>query len=330
MKVVADDKIPFIRDGLETLADEVVYLPGAEITNEDVRDADALVVRTRTRCDSRLLSGSSVRLIITATIGFDHIDTLYCESHGIRWTNCPGCNAMSVCTYVKNALIHLGLWRRGLTLGIVGVGHVGSLVAKAAMGQGMTVLLNDPPKHDQGIFFGETGYCSLEEIARKADIITFHTPLTKEGRYPTYHLADSLFLDSLRKKPVIINASRGGVVDEQALLAAYDRGQVSGMIIDTWEAEPDINLSLLRKAAISTPHIAGYSANGKMNASMMALNYIIETFQLEKKYFPVGQKIRGELLTPETLCDDSEKLKSNPKLFEWFRGHYPVRVEECV
>lgn len=327
MKAVIDDKIPFIKGKIETLVDEVVYKKGSEISPSDVKDADFLIIRTRTRCNQHLLAGSSVKLVVTATIGYDHIDTEYLEHAGIAWTNCPGCNASSVCQYVHNSLFVLGKMKKGLVAGVVGVGHVGTLVADDLERAGMKVLRCDPPK-------GEPA--TLEEIAEKADIITFHTPLTKDGECPTFHMADKDFFRSLKRKPVIINSSRGGVVDEKALLCAIDQGLVSDVIIDTWEGEPNINLKLLGKACIATPHIAGYSADGKANATRMSLEsvcrFLGKPMDLEivppslPDDYSYGQEHEGCLRLYDPRVDSSN-LKQHPERFEWLRGNYPLRRE---
>lgn len=326
MKAVIDDKIPYIRGQIELLVESVVYMPGRDITADVVHDADILIVRTRTRCDRRLLQGSSVRLIVTATIGYDHIDTAYCQSAGISWTNCPGCNAASVCRYVMNALTVTHRLQPGLTVGIVGVGHVGTLVAQAALDHGMHVLLCDPPRRDRGDTFARHEWTDMERIAAGADIITFHTPLTAQPPYPTHHLADSAFFHSLQRKPLIINASRGAVVDNAALLAGIDEGLVADAVIDTWEGEPDhLNLDLLKRVAIGTPHIAGYSANGKANATRMSLMAVARF--LGVGFTPCISLPPAERLTPDTLVADSASLKQQPQAFESLREHYPVRVE---
>ena len=323
MKVIIDHKIPYIKEAISRIADEVIFLPGNAFTKEAVKDADALIVRTRTMCNRELLEGSRVKFIATATIGYDHIDTEYCREAGITWTNCPGCNAGSVEQYVHSALLQLkhkkGLDLEKSTLGIVGVGHVGSRVKRMAESLGMRVLQNDPPRADKG----EQGFVNLETIARECDVITFHTPLNREGKYATYHLANEDFLFSLERTPYLINSSRGEVVDTASLLVALSAGKVKDAVIDTWEHEPNISRELMSVAFLATPHIAGYSADGKANATRMSLEALCQFFGVEAEF---------TILPPEGPSDydptrDSEWLKASPEKFEWFRGNYPLRRE---
>ena len=336
MKVIVDNKIPYIIGNLEKIADEVVYLPGHAFTRDEVKDADALIVRTRTLCNAELLAGSRVRFIATATIGFDHIDTAYCREAGIEWTNCPGCNAGSVEQYVHASLLllklHKGLYLEKATLGIVGVGHVGKRVQRMAEALGMRVLLNDPPREDNG----EAGFVSLQTIAEESDVITFHTPLNREGKYNTFHLADASFFGGLKRIPYIINSSRGEVVDASALLEALETGKVKDAVIDTWEGEPGISLELLQKVFVGTPHIAGYSADGKATATRMSLEALCRFFGKTAEFSivapPLPERIYSE--NPEEAylqvynpMEDSVRLKESPEKFEWFRGNYPLRRE---
>lgn len=336
MKVVIDNKIPYIREAMEALADEVVYLPGKEITASVVRDADALITRTRTQCNRQLLEGSKVRFIGTATIGFDHIDTEYCREAGITWSNCPGCNAGAVEQYLYSVLLllqqekHVEL--KDACLGIVGVGHVGSHILSLAERLGMRILLNDPPRADRG----EEGFVSLETLARECDIITFHTPLERNGEYRTFHLADRAFFHSLRKKPYIINTSRGEVVETEAILEALDKGLIGGAVLDVWENEPHINLELLDKVFIGTPHIAGYSADGKANATRMVLEAFCRFFGKEMNFhiaapeqphreYDSDERVRQlQMYNPH---DDCDMLRAHPELFEQLRGDYVLRKE---
>ena len=339
MRVIVDNKIPFIKEAIEKIADSVIYTPGRDFTPELVKDADALIIRTRTRCNKELLEGSKVRFIATATIGFDHIDTEYCREAGIAWTNAPGCNSASVAQYVQSALLLLqqlkGVQLSELTLGIIGVGNVGSKIAQVGQELGMRVLKNDLPRQDKE---GERDFSSLQALAAECDILTFHVPLYKEGKYKTYHLADGNFFRSLQRKPVVINTSRGEVIETNALLEAINNGIISDAVIDVWEHEPEINRELLEKVLIGTPHIAGYSADGKANATRMSLDSICRFFHLSATYeitspAPSSPLIEAKdreeaLLKMYNPIEDSNRLKSHPELFETLRGDYPLRREE--
>lgn len=339
MKVVVDNKIPFIKEAIEKIADQVVYLPGKEFTPSAVKDADALIIRTRTRCNRELLQGSRVKFIATATIGFDHIDTEYCREAGITWTNAPGCNSASVAQYLQSSLVLLqklkGIKLSEATLGIIGVGNVGSKIAEVAREFGMQVLLNDLPRQDTE---GTNGFSSLQALAEECDILTFHVPLYKEGKYKTLHLADDIFFQSLKRRPVIINTSRGEVIETNALLRALETGAIRDAIIDVWENEPDINLTLLNKVFLGTPHIAGYSADGKANATRMSLDSLCRFFHIRTEYHIEPPHPEQPVLTATSLAEaylqmydprrDSEALKAHPGLFEKLRGDYPLRREK--
>ncbi len=337
MKIVVDDKIPYIRETICQLADEVVFLSGAAITADDVKDADVLVVRTRTRCNQQLLEGSKVQLVVTATIGYDHIDTEWLESAGIRWTNCPGCNSSSVAQYVESTLLLLeqkkGLSLHQSTIGIVGCGHVGSKVKAVAERLGMRVLVCDPPLASTPSPL-TSHFVSLDEIERNSDVITFHVPLTKEGDYATWHLADDDFFQRLSRVPYIINTSRGEVVDNKALLLAIEEGRVRDAIIDVWENEPHPDATLLDKVFIGTPHIAGYSADGKTNADNMVIDAICQQFGLSHPgliappALPKDFHYTGNPLELYNPMDDSQKLKAEPSHFEQLRNNYPLRREK--
>ena len=336
MKVIVDNKIPYIREALAELADEVVYLPGKTFTPDIVRDADALITRTRTLCNRDLLAGSKVQFIGTATIGFDHIDTAYCKEAGITWSNCPGCNAGAVEQYIHSVLLLLqqekGLKLKNACIGIVGVGHVGSRIKQLAERLGMKVLLNDPPREAQG----EIGFTDLQTLAQCCDVITFHTPLVKQGDFPTFHLADESFFASLQRQPYIINTSRGEVIDENALRGALNKGLIKDAVIDVWEHEPNIALDLLNRIFIGTPHIAGYSADGKANATRMTLEAFCKFFGKEMKFtilppdmphppFDSNEDIRQlQIYAPRRDCTE---LRNHSELFEQLRGDYPLRRE---
>lgn len=342
MKIIVDDKIPFIQGQVEKLG-TAVYLPGAAISAADVKDADVVVTRTRTRCNAELLEDSSVKFVATATIGFDHIDVPFMERSGIAWTNCPGCNATSVAQYVESSLLLLEAENiinlKHCTVGVVGVGNVGRRVAERIEALGCRVLLNDPPRAKAEADFAQQ-HVSMDELQSACDVITFHTPLVEGGEHPTFHLASQSFFAKLQKRPVIINAGRGEVVDTQALLQALANGKVSEAIIDTWEGEPNIHRELLEKVFIGTPHIAGYSADGKANGTRMSLEAIAKHFGLDAHfevcppalpkdfcYYPEGGTPTDERLRLYDPRRDSNALKANPEDFEYLRGHYPLRRE---
>jgi len=347
MKIIIDNKIPYIKGVLEPYA-EVVYLPGNQMTADVVKDADALVTRTRTVCNEAVLSGSRVKFIATATIGFDHIDTDYCKAAGIEWVNAPGCNAESVNQYVSSALFSYSK-RKGFdladkTIGVVGVGQVGSRIAKTCEILGMQVLLNDPPRERAE---GSAQFVSLKTIREQADIISFHVPLNRQGIDKTFHMADAEFLQDLRKKPLIINTCRGEVFDTEAVLKAREMNDISGMVIDCWENEPDINLALLKLVDFGTSHIAGYSRDGKANGTKASVQAISSFFNLgindwepDDVAAPVHPVIdldgahRAEqaimadaVLATYQIENDDKTLRSRTHLFEQLRGDYPARRE---
>lgn len=314
MRIVIDRHIPYLAEVLAPYAEVQAVEPEA-VTPALVREADALVVRTRTRVDADLLAGSRVRMVATATIGYDHIDTDWCESHGVAWGSCPGCNAQAVCDYIEEVLEEMHV-APDATIGVVGVGHVGSRVADMAGRRGMTVLLCDPPK---GIGV------SREEVADRCDIITFHTPLTGTGPHPTYHLCDEAFLRRCKPQALIINAARGGVVDEQALL---DSGRP--FVLDTWENEPHLRPEVLRRAALASMHIAGYSAEGKRNASQMCLDALCAFFGLpacviDEKAVPLYPNPHEGDSAPGWIGRITSRLKASPADFEQLRKNYKLR-----
>ncbi len=347
LKIVADSKIPFLRGALENHA-RVEYFHGSEIGPQHVKDADALIVRTRTRCNEKLLSGSSVKYIATATIGFDHIDAEYCSANGISWSNAPGCNSGSVLQYIASSLAHItsvsGRDFGQLSLGIVGVGHVGKKVEKLARLLGMKVLLNDPPRERNE---GSAAFTNLGRLLEESDIITMHVPLNREGDDRTFHLAGEDFFDAFIPQGWFINTSRGEVMDTDILVRSLQSGHLSGSIIDVWENEPCIDPQLLSLAEISTPHIAGYSLDGKANGTAWSVRAISRFFGLgldrwypenipvpvngminiEKDYQGVDNLLRRLFFHCYNIRDDSSRLKASPGNFELFRDNYPPRRE---
>ena len=347
MNIIIDDKIPYIRGVLEPYAD-VLYLPGKLTTAEVVKDADALVTRTRTICSREVLEGSKVKLIATATIGFDHIDTAYCEGNGIKWVNAPGCNAESVNQYISSALFSYSIRNdyalKGKTIGIVGVGQVGSRIAKTCEILGMKVLLNDPPRERKE---GSTQFVSLQTIQQQADIITFHVPLNRGGVDNTFHMADEGFLRGLKKKALLINTCRGEVFDTSAVYRARKANDLSGLVIDCWENEPEIDLALLDLVDYATPHIAGYSKDGKANGTTRSVRVISKFFglgidqweppnveapknpliELDGSSQDEASLLAESILLTYKIEEDDQALRDNTQLFEQLRGDYPVRRE---
>jgi erythronate-4-phosphate dehydrogenase len=347
MKIIIDDKIPYIKGALEPFA-EVSYLAGNKTTPEVVKDVDAIITRTRTICNEKLLAGSKVKFIATATIGYDHIDTEYCNKTGIAWTNAPGCNSKSVEQYIASALMALAEKKNfsltEKTIGIVGVGNVGSKVARLCEIFGMRVLLSDPPR---ARIEGGKGFVEIEEILEKADIITLHVPLNLDGADKTYHLADEAFFAKAKRHPVIINSCRGEVTDTQSLKSALRSGQISGAVIDCWENEPEPDRELLDLTDLATPHIAGYSKDGKANGTMMSIRALSKFFSLginnwrckdvelpeSTEIFIDGtgkttQQVLAEaIFATYDIREDDKRLRNSVGTFEKQRGDYPVRRE---
>lgn len=313
MKIIVESHIPFIRGIFEDAGHIVQYLAPEQFSNKTVKDADALVIRTRTKCDATLLDGTRVKKIATATIGTDHIDHEYCRRNGIEVFSAPGCNAPGVAQYVLSSIYHAFPHDVRPIIGIVGVGNVGSIVNRWARSNGYPTLLCDPPK---GL---DT---TLAEIAERADIITFHTPLDSS----TFHMANNHFFASLKRKPLIINAARGPVVDTAALLSAMDDEKICGAVIDCWEGEPNINRELLNQAVIATPHIAGYSLEGKRRATAMAVKAIDPNIILPLDGIADKPDIT-EVATSYNPLIDTANLKANPQMFERLRNEYSLRHE---
>lgn len=347
MKIVADENIPFLKGVLEPYA-EIRYLPGKMIGRKDLLDADALVIRTRTKCTGDLLKGTKVKFIGTATIGFDHIDTQYCEKNGIFWTNAPGCNSGSVQQYIAAALLKMASeFRFSLkdkTIGIIGVGNVGSKIEKFARLLGMNVLLNDPPRARKE---GKINFVSLGTVLYKSDIVTVHVPLNVVGEDCTWHLFNEKSFKKMKKGAWFINSSRGEVLETACIRKILSSGKLSGAILDVWENEPDIDMELMRKTFLSTPHIAGYSTDGKANGTSMIVNYLSDHFKLPlKNWYPseipepgsMVIQISGKGKTDEDILreavfntynidEDNINLRFNPSDFEKLRGNYRIRRE---
>ena len=342
MKILIDQFVPYAVEALTPYA-EVVSVDGRALSSEEASVADALIVRTRTKCNEALLGEAhGLKFVGTATIGYDHIDRDYLASRGVTFTSAAGCNARGVLQWVAAALAHLaevqGWSPEERTLGIVGVGHVGSLVAEYGRMWGFRVLCSDPPR-ERGEGLGENeGFVSLDKLLAESDIVTLHTPLSKEGEDATFHLVDDDFLAKLHDGAVVLNASRGEVADTAALLRHSDR---LALCIDVWEGEPDrIDGVLLSAVEIATPHIAGYSVQGKANASAIVIRALAERLGIEPlaDWYPEGvapsqpraiswEEMCRDIVTHCDLVGETERMKQHPEEFEMRRNTYPLREE---
>lgn len=343
MKFVADVDIPFLKGVLEPYG-EVIYKKGFEICRDDIMDADALLIRTRTRCDASLLDGTKVSLITTATIGTDHIDLDYCRVHGIEVANASGCNAGGVMQYVFSALYGVaarkGIKIDGSTVGIIGVGNVGKKIESMAEYLGFNVLRCDPPRAQKE---GPEGFCSLENLLTESDVVTLHVPLDDMTR----GMANETFFTLMKPGSIFINASRGEVVNEDALIEASPK--FGAIVIDTWNNEPDVNVNLIDVADIATPHIAGYSYQGKLNGTSLAVRAVAEHFGIDdlKDFFPIDEladhqpllldlkgKNQGEVAAVfqynYPIFTDDFRFRMEPDKFEKLRSDYQYRREIYV
>lgn len=339
-KVVIDADIPFIKGVLEPWC-KVVYKTGSEIDNQTVRESDALIIRTRTRCDKKLLNNTAVRAIFTATIGSDHIDLDYCKSNGIEVFNAAGCNSGGVVQYVITSLFALtdktGQQLKDKTVGIVGAGNVGERLAQFLEKIGVAVLRCDPPK---SLVNNTVKYYSLDYILTNSDVITLHVPLDSS----TYSMCSDSFLSKMKSGSILVNTARGEVVDEDAVLRF--REKLGAIVTDVWAGEPLINKDLLKVSDIATPHIAGYSYEGKVNATVFSVinfaNFFgvkdLKNFSIETKEAPlvinhrrgkrdIYSRVTEVLLERFPLYQEDEKLRTNTANFEIIRSSYIFRRE---
>jgi erythronate-4-phosphate dehydrogenase len=346
MLIIADDKIPFLKGILEPYA-KVVYLPGASISPHDVKDADGLIVRTRTKVNQSLLEGSRVKAVVSATIGTDHLDISWLEANNIIWANAPGCNSGSVKQYIASVFAALELNYfplRGKTLGIIGVGNVGSKVAKAGEAFGMKILMNDPPRKEKEPDFQNV---DLNVLLQMSDVVTFHVPLTREDKYPTYHLLNDTTLMMMKRGSVLINSSRGEVVEQRVLMKGISSELISHAVLDVWENEPDISEELQERLMIGTPHIAGYSVDGKANGTAAAVRFMSQQFgfgiddwspdelprfenmslSIKDNDDRLNLKLAKAVVSTYDVTEDAQRLTKHPEDFEYLRGNYPVRRE---
>ena len=354
LRILIDNKIPFIRGILENYA-EVHYfnthftaIVDSDSSREiaainDLRKADILVIRTRTQCSAELLEGSDIKCIVTATIGIDHIDLKYCDEHGIKVLSAAGCNSGGVMQYVFTCLYHFAYLKHldlsNKTLGVVGVGNVGSKVAGLGEALGFKIMRNDPYKeHEPGI-----DYYELDDLCRECDVISFHVPLTEL----TGGMIDDNFLASLKHRPIIINSSRGDVVKQSSLLSNRDR--IGGLILDVWPGEPDLDKDLLAMADIATPHIAGYSLEGKINGTVKSIRNVAEfagyedlkNFSAPSDWYGSKRQVKldanasqidicKQFLDAFPVYELDRLLRESPANFETIRSNYDYRREICV
>ena len=323
MLIVADENIPFVKEAFGTFG-EVVTFSGREITKEKIKDGDVLLVRSVTKVNNELLQGTKIKFVATATIGVDHIDTAYLEKKGIGFSSAQGSNANSVAEYVMTALLclanRMNFNLSQKSIGVIGAGNVGSRVVKMAKGLGMDVLENDPPLARKT---HEARFKKIEDVI-KADIITFHVPLSYDGRDATFHMADEKFLTRLKEGAIFINTSRGGVVETRAIYEAIKKKHLLAAVIDVWENEPKIDMELLREVNIATPHIAGYSFDGKVNGTSMIYKACAEFFGLTPGW-------KQELSMPEALIRELEieaGARDEEILWETIRKVYDIEKDD--
>lgn len=340
--------MPYAKEAFETIG-ETIIMKGRNISADDVQDTDILAIRSTTKVNSKLLDNSRVRFVGTATIGTDHMDIPYLEKNNIGWCYSPGCNANSVSEYVTAALLciaqrhHFHL--EGMTIGVVGVGCVGSLVAAKAKALGLTVLQNDPPRQENEP--GNNQFVSIDEVLERSDIITMHTPLEAKGKHPTLHMANESFFEKMKHGTVFINAARGSIVRTNALLDAMEVGIATHTVIDTWEGEPSIRTDLMEKTDIATPHIAGYSFEGKVAGTVMVYQAVCKFLGQDAPWTPDALLPQPEV--PEITIDasgktdeevlwkivsrvydieaDDNRLRKDPREFDAQRINYPIRRE---
>jgi len=335
MKIVADDNISLLEEYFSPHG-QVTSLSGRNITRNDVADADVLLVRSVTRVDAQLLSGSAVKFVGSCTIGTDHLDTVWLGQQGIHWCNAPGCNADAVVDYVLASLFALGidlqqLRNSGFTVGVVGCGNVGSRLVKRLQKIGITTLCCDPFKRTRN-------YIPLETLIPQCDVVCLHTPLTRAGRHPTFHLINEHKLPRFRKNAILLNAGRGAVIDNNALLAHMNCHPEFRAILDVWENEPAISAALLQAASIATPHIAGYSVEGKQRGTEMIYAEFCKFFNvssllaveneesivLDSRHFA---SLRELVLACYDPMKDTAELKHALQSFDQLRKFYVYRRE---
>jgi len=346
--LVIDDAVPFAKEMFASLGN-VITLPGKEISAQDVRHADALIVRSRTQVNASLLANSQVKFVGSTVVGLDHIDQTYLTQQNIQFYSAQGCNANSVAEYVITNLLNLaeihGFQLSEKSIAIIGVGHVGKLVEQKAHALNMTVYLNDPPRQRTE---HSTQFVDLD-TALTADIITLHTPLTFDGIDKTYQLINAQKLSRIQPHQIIINAARGGIINE----AAWTHTPTLNNIIDCWENEPYIDEALYNIATIATPHIAGHALDAKIAGSEMVYHALCQHWQQTPKhnwhtalpappaivsstFFDPNASLQRNLQQLCAQCyqpqqDDlairTSNIDTTHKKYEYYRRHYPEHRE---
>ncbi|MDZ7625283.1 MAG: 4-phosphoerythronate dehydrogenase [Ignavibacteriaceae bacterium] len=321
MNLIVDENIAFAQEAFSHFG-KVILVDGRTLTNKAVKDADVLIIRSITRVDEELLNKSKVRFVGTATIGTDHIDLDYLQSKNISFADAKGCNADSVAEYVFTALLKVAsekkLSLKNKTIGVVGIGNIGSRVVRLAESLGMKVLKNDPPLERKAI---GKNYVSLDEIL-KADIITLHVPLSFEGVDKTFHLLNENNLKMIGENAIIINTSRGAVIDNTSLLNETIRKNFN-LILDVWEEEPLVNINLLAKTKIATPHIAGYSYEGKVNGTKIIYDALCKFTNTKPEWSPELPPINRKDLQLSAGKSDEEKL------YKLFSSIYKIEEDDA-
>jgi erythronate-4-phosphate dehydrogenase len=321
MLIITDPNIPFAKEVFSSLG-EVRVVPALEMTPETIRDATVLLVRSVIKVNAGLLDGTAVKFVATATTGIDHVDTDYLARRSIGFGDAFGANANSVAEYMVAALMHLSRTQKkplnGMTLGIIGVGNVGSKVKIKAEALGMKCVCNDPPKHR---LTKSEMYLPLNEVLEQSDIVTLHVPLIKSGEDKTVRMADEGFLSRLRDGAILFNASRGKVIDENALKKA--RSRLSALVLDVWDNEPDIDLETLGMATIGTSHIAGHSFNGKVEGTRMIYEKACAFLNVPPRW-----NIDPKRLSPDNNVIDLTKSE-NP-LFDAVERVYPIMDDDAA
>lgn len=351
MKIIVDENIEFGAEAFQQFG-EVKLSHGRKITNEMLKDVEILVVRSITNVNEELLKNTAVKFVGTTTIGTDHLDKDYLESKKIQYASATGCNSFAVAEYVLTSIVKIAHENNfdltNKTFGVIGYGNIGKKITKFAEAVGLKTYVNDPPLQREGY---EYDFCSLDE-ALNSDIITFHVPLNKEGVYKTFHLLDEQRINKLKPGTILINTSRGGVVDNIALLKRLQNKNNLTLVLDVWENEPRINKELLQKVYLGTPHIAGYSYEGKVNGTVMIYNSLCNFLNEEKIWNPVLKNVDSNKITPDksqsvvellfritkniyNISEDSNALKSLSgltedelgKQFDQLRKNYKLRRE---